>query len=57
MATADDIARIIEQERGLEFTQFDEGTAFAIGVRVRERAVREKLGLVVDVRTWDRQMF
>lgn len=57
MATADDIARIIEQERGLEFSEFNENVAFSIGVRVRERALREKLGLVVDVRTWDRQMF
>jgi uncharacterized protein (UPF0303 family) len=57
MATADDIAKIIEQERGLEFSQFDEHVAFSIGTRVRERALREKLGLVVDVRTWDRQMF
>ena len=57
MAAVDDIARIIEQERGLEFTEFNENVAFSIGVRVRERALREKLGLVVDVRTWDRQMF
>ena len=57
MATADDIAKIIEQERGLEFAQFDEHIAYAIGTRVRERALREKLALVVDVRTWDRQMF
>ncbi len=57
MATADDIAKIIEQERGLEFTEFNENVAFSLGVRVRERAVRERLGLVVDVRTWDRQMF
>lgn len=57
MAIADDIAKIIEQERGLEFSEFNENVAFSIGVRVRERALREKLGLVVDVRTWDRQMF
>ncbi|RYE47053.1 MAG: heme-degrading domain-containing protein [Hyphomicrobiales bacterium] len=57
MATADDIAKIIEQERGLEFSEFNENVAFSIGVRVRERALRERLGLVVDVRTWDRQMF
>jgi uncharacterized protein (UPF0303 family) len=57
MATADDIAKIIEQERGLELSEFNENIAFSIGVRVRERALREKLGLVVDIRTWDRQMF
>lgn len=57
MAAAEDIAKIIEQEQGLVFTQFDEAVAFSLGARVRERAVREKLGLVVDIRTWDRPMF
>lgn len=53
----EDVARIIAQEQGLVFEAFDEGTAFALGVRVRERAVREQLGLVVDVRTFDRTLF
>ncbi|WP_421759519.1 heme-degrading domain-containing protein [Devosia sp.] len=57
MAAAEDIAKIIEQEQGLVFAQFDESMAFSLGARVRERAVREKLGLVVDIRTWDRPMF
>lgn len=53
----EDVARIIEQEQALVFDGFDEGTAFALGVRVRDRAVREQLGLVVDVRTFDRTLF
>jgi uncharacterized protein (UPF0303 family) len=57
MATAEDIAKIIEQERGLVFAEFDEHVAFAIGSAIRERAVRETLGLVADVRLWDRPLF
>ena len=57
MAAAEDIARIIEQEHGLVFSAFDENAAFAIGASIRERAVRESLGLVVDVRLWDRPLF
>lgn len=39
------------------FEAFDEHVAFAIGSRVRERAVRESLGLVCDIRLWDRPLF
>ena len=57
MAAAEDIAKIIEQERGLVFPAFDENAAFAIGASIREWAVRESLGLVADVRLWDRPLF
>jgi uncharacterized protein (UPF0303 family) len=57
MAAAEDIQKIIDQEEGLVFAQFDEHAAFAIGSLVRERAVREKLALVADVRLWDRPLF
>ena len=57
MAIAEDIARIIEQERGLVFPGFDEHAAFAIGSAIRERALRESLGLAADVRLWDRPLF
>lgn len=53
----EDVARIIAQEQGLVFEAFDEATAFSLGSRVRERALREQLGLVVDVRTFDRTLF
>lgn len=52
-----DIEKIIEQERGLVFAEFNENTAFEIGAAIRERAVRESLGLVADVRLWDRPLF
>lgn len=57
MATQDDIKTIIAQEKALIFPRFDEATAFSLGMRIRERALREGLGLVADVRTWDRPLF
>ena len=57
MATADDIKQIIAQEQGLIFPHFDEAVAFSLGMRIRERALAEGLGLVADVRTWDRPLF
>lgn len=57
MTVESDIARVLEQERALVFTGFDEATAFAIGSAIRARGVAEKLTLVVDVRLWDRPLF
>ena len=57
MTTAEDVERIIEQERRLVFSGFDEGAAFAIGSAIRERALQEGLSLVADVRLWDRPLF
>jgi uncharacterized protein (UPF0303 family) len=52
-----DIALIKRQEAELVLPRFDEDVAFELGRRIRERAVREGLSLVVDVRSWDRQLF
>ena len=57
MAAADDIAAIKRQEQELVLTAFDEHVAFALGSAIYQRATAEELGLVVDIRTWDRQMF
>lgn len=57
MDKAADVRKIIEQEQGLIFPHFDEHVAFSIGNRLRDRAVSEKLGIVADVRTWDRPLF
>src|SRR5262249_5854612 len=57
MGYDDDIARIAEQEANLVFDGFDEATAFAIGSAIRERGLREKLPIIVDIRTWDRPLF
>ena len=57
MGVAEDIARIAEQEAKLVFQNFDEATAFAIGAAIRERGLKEKLPIVVDIRSWDRPLF
>jgi uncharacterized protein (UPF0303 family) len=57
MSVADDIVRIAEQEKRLVFDKFDEATAFTIGSAIRERALKANLGIVVDIRTFDRPLF
>ncbi len=57
MSLKDNIAGIIAQEKGLIFDSFDEAVAFAIGSALRDRGLREGLGIVADVRTWERPMF
>jgi len=57
MAAAEDIARVKQQEQELILPRFDDDVAFALGSAIRERALAEGLSLVVDIRSWDRQMF
>jgi uncharacterized protein (UPF0303 family) len=57
MTAADDIAKIIEQETALVFASFDEAEAFALGSRLRERALRDHLSINIDIRLWDRPLF
>jgi uncharacterized protein (UPF0303 family) len=57
MAAAEDIALVKKQEQDLVLDAFDEGVAFTLGQAIRDRAAAEGLSLVVDIRTWDRQMF
>lgn len=57
MSREDDVKKIIEQENALVFSQFDEAVAFSLGTRLRDRALRDGLGIVADVRTWDRPLF
>jgi len=54
---AGDIERIKTQEAQLVFGRFDEAVAFEIGSAIRERALREDLPIVVDIRTFDRPLF
>jgi uncharacterized protein (UPF0303 family) len=57
MAAAEDIALVKKQEQELVLAEFDEAVAFKLGSSIYQRALAEGLGLVVDIRTWDRQMF
>ncbi|PDQ20361.1 hypothetical protein CN311_14430 [Mesorhizobium sanjuanii] len=57
MAVADDIALIKKQEATLVFPAFDEAVAFQIGSAIRDRALRQDLPIIVDIRTFDRPLF
>ena len=57
MSNQADIALIKRQETELAFPEFDELVAHSLGERIRERALRENLVIVVDIRTWDRQLY
>lgn len=53
----DDIDLVKRQEVDLVLPTFDEAVAYEIGSAIRRRALEEGLSLVVDLRTWDRQLF
>jgi uncharacterized protein (UPF0303 family) len=57
MAARDDIDLIEKQEAVLVFDRFDEAAAFAVGSAIRERALKENLPIVIDIRTFDRPLF
>ncbi|MCF6113677.1 heme-degrading domain-containing protein [Mesorhizobium muleiense] len=57
MAVADDIALIQKQEAELVFSVFDEAVAFKIGSTIRDRALAQRLPIIVDIRTFDRPLF
>ncbi|MGV8834339.1 MAG: heme-degrading domain-containing protein [Devosia sp.] len=57
MAVADDIALVKKQEQSLILAAFNEDVAFALGSAIRTRALAESMCIVIDIRTWDRQMF
>lgn len=57
MSKETDIALVKRQETELVLPALDEAVAFQIGSSVIGRARDEKLSLVVDIRTWDRQLF
>jgi len=57
MVSSDHLAKVLEQERRLVLERFDEEVAFEIGCAIYKRAVVEVLGIVVDIRTFDRQLF
>lgn len=52
-----DIARIVEQEKALVFGRFDEQAAFDLGGVIRELALKDGLGVYIEVASWDRRLF
>lgn len=57
MGVVDDIETIRRQEAALVFDSFDEATAFALGSAIRERALAERMPIIIDIRTFDRPLF
>jgi uncharacterized protein (UPF0303 family) len=57
MSTAEDLTRIALQEQQLQFSRFDEDTAWRLGSSVHALAVERKLSLVVDVRRFGQPLF
>lgn len=57
MAENDDLERLVLQEQRLRFTEFDEGTAWELGMKLRSFALARKLPIVIDIRLANRQLF
>lgn len=57
MAAEDDLKIIARQEKELAFDGFDEARAFALGSAVRDMALGRGLGVVIDIRLWNRPLF
>jgi uncharacterized protein (UPF0303 family) len=57
MTDDDIVARIVQQERALALPTLDEDAAYAIGSTIHAHAKAAGLRVLVDIRTWDRQLF
>jgi uncharacterized protein (UPF0303 family) len=51
-----DLDTVMEQEQQLVLERFDEEVALAIGNCAYQYAVGNNLAIVIDIRTWDRQV-
>jgi uncharacterized protein (UPF0303 family) len=52
-----DLQTIAHQERSLVFPQFHADEAWQLGTQLREMALARDAALVIDIRSWDRQLF
>jgi len=57
MSITDDLAMIARQESLLQFTKFNEETAWHLGSRLRQFALARKATLVIDVRRFGQPLF
>jgi uncharacterized protein (UPF0303 family) len=57
MSLTDDLTMIARQEAVLQFSRFNEETAWQLGLRLRQFAVARKLALVIDVRRFGHPLF
>ena len=51
------LAQLLQEERGLQFTSFNETTAWQIGSQIVEHAMRENLPITIDIRRGEHQLF
>ncbi|MGE8064540.1 heme-degrading domain-containing protein [Pseudomonas sp. NPDC089569] len=57
MSLKDDLALLIRQEETLQFSRFDEETAWQLGSYLYNQATANTWPLVIDVRRFDRPLF
>ena len=57
MSLTDDLAIIARQEATIQFSRFNEETAWQLGSRLRQMAVSRKFTLVIDVRKFGQPLF
>lgn len=57
MSVEEDLELIVNQERVLQYTAFNENDGWELGCRLREICVSRSLPLVVDVRRTGQQLF
>jgi uncharacterized protein (UPF0303 family) len=57
MSLGKDIAKIVDQEKALQFENFSEADAWALGSQMREAAVALKHPFVIDIRIAGRKLF
>jgi uncharacterized protein (UPF0303 family) len=57
MPTSDDLLRIADQEQQLVFPHFTESDAWGLGSRLQALAMERSLGVVVDIRRANQQLF
>jgi len=53
----DILKNLLEQEHELQFTRFNESTAWQLGTQMVERAVRENLPITIDITRGQQQLF
>ena len=56
-ALAQDLDRIAEQERRLQFDRFDAGVAWTIGVRLKEEAEKRGASVAIDIQLHGQPVF
>jgi uncharacterized protein (UPF0303 family) len=57
MAISDDLPKIAQQERMLQFAKFVENDAWKLGCRLRDTAAARNVPLVIDIRRFGQPLF